>query len=96
LTHSVVYKTGIFQSMRAHNCDVLKQNNPVRQTDCSVYNGVMTVLLCVSVGAVHVADSMNRDDAGYIEALEHETRVLQKRVVACRSRAMIVTVFDVT
>ena len=46
--------------------------------------------------AVHVATNMNRDEAGYIEALEHETRVLQKRVVACRSRIMLVTVFDVT
>ena len=46
--------------------------------------------------AVHVAANLKRDDAGYVEALEHETRVLQKRVVACRSRIMIVTVFDVT
>jgi len=48
------------------------------------------------VFAVHVAANINRDDAGYLEALEHETLVLQKRVVACRSRIMIVTVFDVT
>ena len=46
--------------------------------------------------AVHVAGNMKRDEAGYVEALEHETRVLKKRVVACRSRIMLVTVFDVT
>jgi len=45
--------------------------------------------VCV-VGAVHVAAAdMSRDDAGYVEALEHETDVLEKRV-------MLVTVFDVT
>jgi len=49
------------------------------------------------VDAVHVAAAdMSRDDVGYVEALEHETNVLEKRVVACRSRVMLVTVFDVT
>ena len=53
--------------------------------------------MCVSV---HVTASMSRDDAAadadYVEALEHETRLLQKRVVECRSRLMVATVFDVT
>lgn len=45
---------------------------------------------------VHVAEQLDRDDPGYIEALERETAILEKRVVACKSRIMIVTVFDVT
>ena len=46
--------------------------------------------------AVHVAEQLDRDDPGYVEALERETAILEKRVVACKSRIMIVTVFDVT
>jgi len=56
------------------------------------------VCVCV-LRAVHVAAAASEDrgdDVGYVQALEHETRVLQKRVVACRSRLMIATVFDVT
>jgi len=48
------------------------------------------------VRAVHVAANVKRDETGYVEALQQETRVLQKRIVACRSRIMLVTVFDVT
>ncbi len=45
--------------------------------------------------SVHVAEQMNRDDEGYLEALEKETTILQKRVDACKARIMMVTCFDI-
>lgn len=45
---------------------------------------------------VHVAEHMDCDDPGYVEALENETAILEKRVTACKSRIMFVTVFDVS
>ena len=35
------------------------------------------------------------DDEAYLDALETETNILQKRVEACKSRIMMVTCFDV-
>jgi kinesin family protein 26 len=45
--------------------------------------------------AVHVAEHMDRDDPDYLEALEKETNILEKRVEACKSRIMMVTCFDI-
>jgi len=57
----------------------------------------------VLVAAAAAANCTEHDDddnevaaGGYLEALEHETATLQKRVAACRSRLMVATVFDVT
>lgn len=36
------------------------------------------------------------NEVGYVEALEHATRVLQKRLIVWRSRVMLTTAFDVT
>jgi len=41
-----------------------------------------------------VAENNLRDDPDYLEALEKETSILEKRVEACKSRIMIVTCFD--
>ena len=45
---------------------------------------------------VHVAGQEDRDEPGYVEALEKETSILEKRVEACRSRIMLVTCFDIS
>ncbi len=46
---------------------------------------------------MHVKDShMSSDDEGYLEALEKETQILEKRVVAAKSHIMMVTCFDAT
>lgn len=45
---------------------------------------------------VHVAEQMDCNDPSYLEALERETFILQKRVNACKSRIMVITVFDIT
>lgn len=52
--------------------------------------------------AVHVAEQAavgeGRDEEaemGYLEALEKETSILQKRVNACKSRIMMITCFDI-
>jgi kinesin family protein 26 len=45
---------------------------------------------------LHVAEDFQRDDSDYLAALETETAILEKRVRACRSRIMVVTVFDIT
>jgi len=57
----------------------------------------------VHVAAAAAANCTEHDDddnevaaGGYLEALEHETATLQKRVAACRSRLIVATVFDVT
>lgn len=44
--------------------------------------------------SVFVAGLRDIDDPGYIEALEKETLILEKRVQACQSHVMIVTCFD--
>ena len=38
---------------------------------------------------------MDRDDPHYLQALEKETQILEKRVEACKSRIMMVTCFDI-
>ncbi|XP_076032332.1 uncharacterized protein LOC143020049 [Oratosquilla oratoria] len=45
---------------------------------------------------LHVEKCMTFRDAGYIEALQQETRILAKRVVAARSRVLLETCFDVS
>ncbi|XP_064622621.1 kinesin-like protein KIF26A [Lineus longissimus] len=45
---------------------------------------------------LHVAEQMDWDDPNYLEALERETKILEKRVDACKSHIMIVTCFDIT
>ena len=79
------------------DCYAGKEDTCVRQNsvDCT---GLDCVCWAVHVAAAAAAETSSRrgDDRGYVEALEHETRVLEKRVVACRSRVMRVTVFDVT
>ena len=44
---------------------------------------------------MYVAEQMDRDDPNYVEALEKETSILEKRVEACKSRIMMVTCFDI-
>jgi hypothetical protein len=46
---------------------------------------------------LHVADNLNDaavTDPSFLEALEHETKVLNKRVDACKSHAAVTTCFD--
>jgi len=38
---------------------------------------------------------MECNESGYLEALEADTASLEKRVDDCRSRLMVVTVFDI-
>ena len=46
--------------------------------------------------SVHVAEQVDWDDVNYLEALERETKILEKRVDACKSHIMIVTCFDIS
>lgn len=51
--------------------------------------------LCfIPLSAVHVEDSMDWQDPSFLEALESETFILQKRVEACKSHVILVTCFD--
>lgn len=43
---------------------------------------------------VHVADCMDITNPNMLEALHQETRILEKRVAACKSHILMVTVFD--
>uniref|UniRef100_T1JB31 Kinesin motor domain-containing protein n=1 Tax=Strigamia maritima TaxID=126957 RepID=T1JB31_STRMM len=43
---------------------------------------------------LHVEESMNESDPCFLEVLERETQILEKRVIACKSRIMVVTCFD--
>ncbi len=52
------------------------------------------LIMIPSVFSVHVAEQSNWDDPSYLEALEKETDILEKRVEACKSRIMMVTCFD--
>ncbi len=42
---------------------------------------------------VHVEKCMDLSHPGLIEALEQETKILEKRVIACKSHALLVTVY---
>jgi len=56
--------------------------------------GLANGCVCVCV-SVHVAEALDRDDPGYLEALQQETSILEKRVEMCQSRIMLVTCFDI-
>ncbi|KAJ9595759.1 hypothetical protein L9F63_013046, partial [Diploptera punctata] len=43
---------------------------------------------------LHVEQSMDCRDPGFLEALDRETQILQKRVNACKSHILMVTCFD--
>ncbi|CAK9821011.1 Kinesin-like protein CG14535 [Anthophora plagiata] len=43
---------------------------------------------------LHVEDSMDWRDPSFLEALEAETCILQKRVDACKSHVLLITCFD--
>ncbi|KAF7260625.1 hypothetical protein EG68_02171 [Paragonimus skrjabini miyazakii] len=43
---------------------------------------------------LHVAEQMDPDASGFLEALEKETEILRKRVDACKSHLMFITCFD--
>lgn len=43
---------------------------------------------------LHVEDSMDWRDPAFLEALEAETFILQKRVEACKSHVILITCFD--
>ncbi|CAK9794965.1 hypothetical protein ANTQUA_LOCUS156 [Anthophora quadrimaculata] len=43
---------------------------------------------------LHVEDSMDWRDPSFLEALEAETCILQKRVEACKSHVLLITCFD--
>lgn len=43
---------------------------------------------------LHVAEQMEQDNPHYLEALDKETHILEKRVEAAKSRIMLVTCFD--
>ncbi|CAG0893218.1 unnamed protein product [Darwinula stevensoni] len=45
---------------------------------------------------VHVVERMKPDCPGFMEALEQETKVLHKRVLACQSRVLVATCFDIS
>ena len=45
---------------------------------------------------MHVDECMTWRDEGYLEALTQETIILAKRVMAARSRVLVVTSFDVS
>lgn len=38
---------------------------------------------------------MSSDEEGYIEALEKENQILEKRIIAAKSHIMMVTCFDI-
>ena len=43
--------------------------------------------------SVHAANCMDLTNPGLIEAMEQEVRILDKRIIACRNHAMVVTAF---
>lgn len=43
--------------------------------------------------SVHAAACMELSNPGLIESMEQETRILEKRVIACRNHVMMVTSF---
>ncbi|CAL4118641.1 unnamed protein product, partial [Meganyctiphanes norvegica] len=45
---------------------------------------------------LHVEECMTWRDEGYMEALQQETHILQKRVMAAKSRVLVATCFDGT
>ncbi len=49
---------------------------------------MIELLLYISV---HAANCMDINSAGLIEAMEQETRILEKRIIACRNHVMVVT-----
>lgn len=44
--------------------------------------------------SVHVANCTDLHQSDFLEALRQETKILEKRVIACKSHVMMVTVFD--
>uniref|UniRef100_A0A5S6Q086 Kinesin motor domain-containing protein n=1 Tax=Trichuris muris TaxID=70415 RepID=A0A5S6Q086_TRIMR len=54
--------------------------------------------LCVPLGKwtydLHVLDCMGFNDSSMLEALTQETKILEKRVNACKSHVQMITVFD--
>ena len=60
---------------------------------CSIYSLERCHMLCF---VVHVVERMKPDCPGFIEALEQETKVLHKRVLACQSRVLVATCFDIS
>lgn len=45
---------------------------------------------------LHVEESMDAEDPSFVEALQKETEILEKRVTACKSHLTVVTCFDAT
>jgi len=43
---------------------------------------------------LHVDECMSSEDEGYLEALQKETEVLEKRVIAAKQHIMMITSFD--
>lgn len=43
---------------------------------------------------LHVLDSMSINEPSIVEALEQETKILEKRLAACKSHLLMITVFD--
>lgn len=63
-----------------------------------IINGVTIVSVCLVginflffIVTVHAANCMDISSAGLIEAMEQETRILEKRIIACRNHVMLVT-----
>lgn len=54
---------------------------------------LITLCLLFTI-AVHVEESMDWRDPSFLEALEAETCILQKRVHACKSHVLLITCFD--
>ncbi|KFD70596.1 hypothetical protein M514_09794 [Trichuris suis] len=54
--------------------------------------------LCVPLGKwaydLHVLDCMGYNESSMLEALVQETKILEKRVIACKSHVQLITVFD--
>lgn len=54
----------------------------------------LMILYVLFTIAVHVEESMDWRDPSFLEALEAETCILQKRVHACKSHVLLITCFD--
>lgn len=55
---------------------------------------LLMILYVLFTIAVHVEESMDWRDPSFLEALEAETCILQKRVHACKSHVLLITCFD--
>lgn len=65
-----------------------------RKHSRDIYIYFLITLCLLFTIAVHVEESMDWRDPSFLEALEAETCILQKRVHACKSHVLLITCFD--